>query len=347
MVGCVLVRNGRIVAEGWHRKFGGPHAEVDALADAGRRGIDPSRCAMYVTLEPCCHHGKTPPCVDAILRAKVPAVVAAMVDPFADVSGGGVRALRRAGVEVRVGVCEAEARSLNEPFIKRQATGEPWVIAKWAQTLDGCIATSAASGGDSRWISGEKSRRLVHQLRARMDAVMVGIGTVLADDPLLTARDVPLKRIARRVVIDPHLKLPLKCRLLASLDEAPLTVATSRSLPRAGKMARLQAMGVEIVPLSGEPRLRLRPLLSHMAKAHGATNVLVEGGSKLLGALLAEKCIDQALVFIAPRVLGDPAGIAPVNIGPARLIKHARRLSLITSRRVGDDMLLDYRLPRR
>src|SRR5207253_7885382 len=195
LVGAVVVHDGRIIGEGWHQRYGEAHAEVNALTAAG----DAARGAtLYVTLEPCCHHGKTPPCTDAVLRAGVQRVVAAMLDPFPQVSGKGADLLRAAGVTVDVGLCEAEARRLNAPYLKLLATGLPYVTAKWAMTLDGKIATRT---GDSKWISNEASRRRVHELRGRMDAIIVGIGTALADDPLLTARPTG-PRTPARIVLD-------------------------------------------------------------------------------------------------------------------------------------------------
>jgi len=195
LVGCVIVKMGRVVGEGFHRRFGGPHAEVIALNRAGRaaRGA-----TAYVTLEPCCHHGKTGPCTDALIRAGVKRVVTACRDPFKKVAGKGIAQLHRAGITVEVGLLRVEAQSLNAPFFKRVTTGLPWVIAKWAMTLDGAI--SSGKKGPSRWISGPQSRRMVHELRARVDAILIGIGTALADDPLLTARGVKVRRVARRVV---------------------------------------------------------------------------------------------------------------------------------------------------
>src|SRR5688500_7305813 len=194
MVGAVVVRDGVVVGEGWHAEFGGDHAEVMALREAGERARG---ATLYVTLEPCCHHGKTPPCTKAVIAARVGRVVCAMADPFPRVAGDGIAELRSTGIAVAIGVCEAEARVLNAPYLTLLGKGRPWVIAKWAMSLDGRIATRT---GDSKWISGEASRRLVHELRGRVDAVMVGSGTALADDPLLTARP-PGPRTAARVVL--------------------------------------------------------------------------------------------------------------------------------------------------
>ncbi len=309
MVGAVLVVEGEIVAEGWHKRFGGPHAEVACLQAFSRAGhfIGPS--TMYVTLEPCCHTGKTGPCTQAILDAAVKRVVVGTIDPSPHAAGRGVGQLREAGVEVTVGVCESEAGELIAPFAKRATTGLPWVIAKWAQTIDGKIATS---GGDSKWISGPASRRMVHELRARVDAIMVGVGTVIADDPELTAREVTVKRVARRVIVDPHGRTPAHAKVRQQPPETMLT--------------------------GGD----LRGSLQQLA-ADGATNVLVEGGATLLGHLFAQDLVDEALVFVAPKLLGDAAGLDAVRGRSVAKIGEAMQLSLHGVKRVGDDVVLRYR----
>ena len=244
MVGCVLVRDGKVLGEGWHRVFGGPHAEIEALRAAAKAGPDVRGCDAYVSLEPCCHHGKTPPCTEALIDAGVARVLVGVADPFAQVAGRGIAALRDAGVQVEVGIEHEAASDLIAPFARRVTAGRPWVIAKWAQPLDGRIATAT---GQSRWISNDASRRQVHQLRARVDAVMVGVGTVIADDPQLTARDVRRLRVARRVVVDPSLRIPLDATLLRSLDAGhgggPVMIATAQDAidAHAATVSRLQA----------------------------------------------------------------------------------------------------------
>src|SRR5229473_850735 len=224
LVGAVIVHDGKVVGEGWHESFGKPHAEINALAKAGEaaRGA-----ALYVTLEPCCHHGKTPPCTEAILRAGVLRVVAAMKDPFPAVAGQGVARLRQAGVVLEMGLMENEARRLNAPYLKLISTGRPYVHAKWAMTLDGKIATRT---GDSKWISGEMSRRHTHELRGRMDAIIVGIGTVLADNPSLTVRP-PGPRVPVRVVLDSRGRLPESCQLAMTARETPVLVVAADEPP--------------------------------------------------------------------------------------------------------------------
>ncbi len=345
MVGCLVVRAGQVIGHGHHAKFGGAHAEVVALDDCAEHGGDLEGSIVHVTLEPCCHHGKTPPCTQALIKARPKRVCISMADPFEQVRGRGIEALRRAGIEVQVGTCADEARRLNEPYLKRIDTGLPWVIAKWAQTVDGRIATRS---GDSRWISNERSRRDVHALRARVDAVLVGIGTVLADDPQLTARNVPLRRVARRVVVDPTLRMPDGARLLDS-SKAPLLIATSEDADTQ-RVAQLETRGVEVLRLPRRPDgelLQLRPLLQHLAEQHGATNVLAEGGGRLLGSLYEQGLVDQALVYVAPRLAGDERAVPCVSgLAPA-IVEEASRLHLVQVRRFGEDVRLDYRLSSR
>lgn len=350
MVGAVIARGQEVLGRGWHRRFGGAHAEIEAILAAGDAGHSLEDATLYVTLEPCSHHGKTPPCAEAVIRAGIRRVVVAMQDPNPRVAGRGLEMLRQAGVDVQLGLLESEARELNAPFIKQHTTGLPWVIAKWAQTLDGATATRA---GQSRWISSPASRRLVHQLRARVDIVMVGIGTALADDPTLTARHVPRRRTARRVVIDPRLRLPLTSHLVQTIDQAPLLIVTAeQSLrERQKEVEAMNAAGAEVMPApllrdadSQSRVLDLDVLLRRLVEKQQISNVLVEGGAHLLGRLFDQGLVDQVLAFVAPRLLGDEqalpavAGLAPQRIdeGQALALRHCRRL--------GDDVLLDYRV---
>jgi len=261
MVGCVIVRDGEVVGEGWHQKFGGPHAEVEALRVAGARARG---ATMYVTLEPCCHHGKTPPCTEAIIAAGITRVVCAQRDPFEQVAGRGIEMLKAAGIAVEAGMLEAEAKTLNAPYLKLVTTGRPWIIAKWAMTLDGKIATRT---GDSRWISGEASREIVHRLRGRVDGIMVGCDTALHDDPLLTARP-PGARVATRIVVDSYASLALESQLVRSVSAAPVLVAASSAAPQEN-IDRLTAAGCEVHPIdlseiglngSGGPTCLTRPI---------------------------------------------------------------------------------------
>lgn len=305
LVGAVVVRDGRIVGEGWHQRHGEAHAEIHALAAAG----DAARGAtLYVTLEPCCHHGKTGPCTDAIIRADISRVVAALIDPFPQVAGGGVAALRRAGVTVDVGLGERQARRQNAPFLKLVTTGRPYVHAKWAMTLDGKIATRT---GVSQWISTEAARRQVHVLRGRMDAIVVGIGTVLADNPRLTARP-PGPRTPRRVVLDSQGRLPPDSLLAQTARAIPVFLATAAALPD-DRADALQALGVELLsPGSSGNRADIPALLDELGR-RGMTNVLVEGGTAVLGSFLDANAVDEVHVFIAPKLMGGTSAKTPVG----------------------------------
>lgn len=303
MVGCVVARDGQILAEGWHREFGGPHAEVDALRQAGEAARD---ATLYLTLEPCCHHGKTPPCTEAILAARPARVVVAMRDPFPQVSGGGLRQLQSAGIEVELGLLEEEARELNTPYLKLLRARRPWIIAKWAMTLDGKIATRS---GYSRWISGDDSRAFVHQLRGRMDAVLVGRRTAEVDDPLLTARP-PGPRTPTRIVFDSRARLPLNSQLVKTARQAPVLVAAGPDAT-ARDVAALRETGVEVVLLPATTQYeRTLQLFDELGKRR-MTNVLVEGGAKLFGTLLDGKLIDELHVFIAPKIFGGEKAPGP------------------------------------
>lgn len=344
LVGCVVAsREGRILGMGHHTRFGGAHAEVEALRSCRRLGNDPRGATVFVTLEPCAHHGKTPPCADALIEAGVARVVCARRDPHPAGQGGAER-LRAAGVAVEfTGACEAATR-LSDPFIRRVETGLPWVVAKWAQTIDGRIATRH---GESRWISGERSRRWVHLVRARVDVVLTGAGTVLADDPLLTARDVPVRRIARRVVVDPLLQTPAHGALARSARETPLTIACDERAAPSPEADALRALGAEVLPVpragDGSHRLDLRALLLRLAKDHGAATVLVEAGARLVGSLIEGDLVDEALVFIAPRLLADERALPPAAGVARAALEDAGRWDLLTVRRCADDAMLRWR----
>jgi diaminohydroxyphosphoribosylaminopyrimidine deaminase/5-amino-6-(5-phosphoribosylamino)uracil reductase len=308
MVGAVIVRDGRILGEGWHRKFGNLHAEIEALNSASQAV---QGATLYVTLEPCCHVGKRPPCADAVIAAGITRVVAAMQDPFPQVAGGGFKRLKAAGIQVDIGLNESEARELNAPFVQLTTTGSPWVIAKWAMTLDGKIASHT---GDSKWISGEGSRSLVHQLRGRMDAVIVGSRTAAIDNPLLTTRlpngEVP-PRIATRIVLDSKASLSPSGNLVSTAGLAPVIVVAG---PTASQQAcqRLSSAGCEVLRLAtGNVEQRLRDLLAELGRRR-FTNVLVEGGSKVFGDFFDAGLVDEAHIFIAPKIVGGIAAPSPV-----------------------------------
>lgn len=332
MVGAVVVRDGVVVGEGWHERFGGPHAEVLALAQAGplARGA-----TLYVTLEPCCHWGKTPPCTEAILTAGISRVVAAMLDPFPEVSGRGLENLRQAGLSVEVGLLQAEAQELNAPYLKRVTRGRPWVIAKWAMSLDGKMATAT---GESKWISSEESRQLARQWRGQVDAVVVGIGTVLRDDPHLGAPP-GSPRTPCRVVLDTHLRIPLESQLVKTAGQSPVLIFHG---PEASSRVREQLTQAGCaccaVP-SVQHRLDLLAVLSELGRRN-MTNVLVEGGGEVLGSFFDLGEVDELRVFIAPVLIGGRNAIAPLAGRGIERITQAWRLERWRSETVGTDMLL-------
>ncbi|XZE21605.1 bifunctional diaminohydroxyphosphoribosylaminopyrimidine deaminase/5-amino-6-(5-phosphoribosylamino)uracil reductase RibD [Pirellulaceae bacterium SH449] len=325
MVGCVVVKDSQIVSQGYHPFYGGPHAERVAIPES----LDVSDATVYVTLEPCSHHGKTPPCAPYLLAKKPRRVVVAMQDPFPEVSGRGIRLLKEHGIDVTVGVCESQARELNAPYLKRLSTKQPWTIAKWAMSLDGCIATAT---GDSKWITNAQSRQVVHQFRSTLDAIVIGIGTALADDPSLTCRlvddsgvDVKPARIATRIVMDQHARLPLTSQLVRTAKEIPVWVVTGPK-PNPRNVQQLEAAGVKVLvssPTEASNNLATnvtleqkntynRSLQSMLVECGrlNFTNIMIEGGAKLLGQAFDQDCIDQIECFIAPKVIGN--GLHPV-----------------------------------
>ena len=340
MVGAVIVRDGVEIARGWHKRFGGPHAEREALAAARDAGLDVRGATMYVTLEPCCHHGKTPPCTEAIIAAGIARVVAPMTDPDQNVAGRGVAALRGAGVEVSLGACEAEARKLLAAYIKGRTTGRPWVICKWAQTADGCIALPAGQG---KWISSPPSRRRVHELRGLCDGVCVGVATVVADDPLLTNRSGDGKA-PTRVVLDSRLSLPPDCQLIRTAAAAPVLIATTPAAPPA-KADQLRRAGAEVLTLPADQAgVKLEALLQELGRRQW-TYLLVEGGAKVLGSFIYAGLADELIVFICPGKLAParPDADAPV---PARFdiadVGKTIALGQCESRRYGRDVMRRY-----
>ncbi len=356
LVGAVLCsRDGRVIGEGFHARCGEPHAEREAIRDASERGEDPKDGTLYVTLEPCAHHGRQPPCTDAVLESKIARVVYASEDPTGKASGRGPTILREAGVEVvRAAADQVEvADSLNQPFLKRAATGLPLVTYKAAMTLDGKVA---APGGDSRWISCSESRALVHEMRRVCDAVAVGIGTVLADDPLLTARNgdgsdrsgSEAREIsggsAIRVVFDRKARLPLDSALVASQDVAELAVVVSEEADPA-RVSALEQAGVKVLEAEGPGdgdlvRSGLRALSEQME----VSDLLLEGGPRLAGAFLDAEQIDRLLIFVAPIVVGSGEAPGVIEGTGARRIAEATRAVSSSHLQVGDDVLLDARL---
>jgi diaminohydroxyphosphoribosylaminopyrimidine deaminase/5-amino-6-(5-phosphoribosylamino)uracil reductase len=343
-VGAVVARNGEILGEGWHERYGGAHAEVNAIEACGP--VELTGATLYVSLEPCCHEGNTPPCTDAILRAGIERVVVGSDDPTEKASGRGLGILRDEGVEVVIadGELAARARLLNQAFRKHARVGRPWVLFKSAMTLDGKVATRA---GDSQWISGEESRLLAHTWRASVDAVVVGIGTALADDPQLTARPdgVPAEtpRQPCRVVFDSLARLPIGSQLLAAAGSVPLTVVVSRAATRADADA-LEAAGAQVLVAPGENEpARVRSALDQLG-ANGIASVLLEGGPHLAGAFLDAGEIDEIRLFLAPILLGGRTARDPLEGEGVERISDALRALTFDCDRVGEDLLISARL---
>lgn len=337
MVGAVVVRDGRVVGEGYHARAGAPHAEAHALRAAG---AEAAGATLYVTLEPCDHHGRTPPCTEAIIAAGVRRVVAAAEDPNPLVAGRGLERLRAAGLTVETGVLEDEARALNEAFFKFISTGRPFVTWKYAMSLDGKVA---AHTGVSRWISGERARTLVHRLRAGADAIMVGVGTALADDPLLTARGRGGHggsggRDPVRVIVDSRLRLPATARVLHPGSAAPTWVATTPHAPAERRRA-LEAAGAEVLMLpDAGGRVHLPALMDELGRRQ-VTSVLCEGGPTLAAALLEDSLIDKVYCFISPRLIGGAAAPGALAGTGSPNPDLAWRLHRAAWRRVGEDLL--------
>src|SRR6202047_2155441 len=338
VVGAVVAREGEGLGEGWHEEFGAAHAEVNAIEACGL--ADLSGATLYVSLEPCCHEGKTPPCTDAILQAGLRRVVVGSDDPSEKASGRGLGILRDEGVEVVIadGELAAAARLLNQAFRKHARVGRPWVLFKSAMTLDGKVATRP---GDSKWISSADSRELAHRWRAAVDAVVVGIGTALADDPQLTARPDGLLAAAgaqtRRVVFDSLARLAASSQPLAAAQEIPLTVVVSRAAPRADTDA-LEAAGAQVLVATGENEpARVRSALDHLGSM-GVASVLLEGGPHLAGAFLDAGEIDEIRLFLAPLLLGGRTARDPLEGEGVELISEAVHALTLDCERISDDL---------
>lgn len=343
MVGCVLARGDEVIGEGWHAELGGLHAERAALADSAGRGLDPKGATAYVTLEPCAHQGRQPPCADALVAARVGRVIYLSDDPSEKASGRGPGVLRDAGIEVNLaqGPEAAAARLLIQPFRKHARVGRPLVTLKSALTLDGRTATAS---GDSKWISGAESRRLVHGWRAETDAVAVGIGTAIADDARLTARDLPdpARRQPLRVVFDSTARLPLDSAMVADASDAPILVVASPDAPRERTNA-LAAVGVEILIADGDPVRRVGVALSELGRRN-VTSLLVEGGAGLAGSFVDAGEVDELRLFVAPILLGGE-GARPLAGGAGKaLIADAERALDVRHEQVGDDILITARM---
>ena len=333
LVGCVIVKDGQIVGQGYHQRFGGPHAEVYALQEAGAQA---QGAVLYVTLEPCSHTGKTPPCVEAVLRAGVGRVVMALRDPNPLVAGGGLARLQAAGTPVTIGVCAAEAQGLNEAFLKYITSRRPFVTLKCAMTLDGKIATCT---GASRWITGSAARQEVHRWRHATDAILVGIGTVLQDDPLLTTRLPDGSGVnPLRVIVDSTLRLLPQAQVADVTACRTLVATTARASGE--RRQQLQSQGLEVVtlPAYDDGRVDLDALWQYLG-TRGIASVLVEGGATLSATLIQRRLVDKLLFFIAPKIIGGD-GISVVEACGVQQMDQAIRLRDLTGQGIGEDILL-------
>jgi len=330
MVGAVLVKQGRIIAEGYHKKAGTAHAEVIAIEKAG---MEASGSTLYVSLEPCCHKDKrTPPCTEKIIAAKIKRVVVAIKDPNPKVSGKGIEELRNAGIEVVSGILEDKARHLNEFYIKHITSRLPFVVLKVAMTLDGKIATPE---GESKWITGEKARKEVHRLRGTVDALLTAIGTIKADDPLLTCRTGRMKSPIR-IILDPGLEIKADAKVLTC---PPRTVLVTGDSASKKKQAHLQEKGISIIEHVGS-RVDL-PWLMKKLGAEGIVSVLIEGGSSLASSCLEAEIIDKVMFYIAPKIIGGRESFPAVGGKTFRSLQHAHKLTRTSIRRVGDDFVVE------
>jgi diaminohydroxyphosphoribosylaminopyrimidine deaminase/5-amino-6-(5-phosphoribosylamino)uracil reductase len=323
-VGCVIVRDGAIIGQGWHQRFGGPHAEVNALSDCRKQGHTPDGATMYVTLEPCAHVGKTPPCVKAVIEAGIKKVVIAAEDPNS-LAGGGIRKLKDAGIKVEVGVCRDEAESLNAPFYKHARTGLPWIILKWAQSIDGKLAWKNPPE-EGRWISNEKSRADVHRLRQKVQGILTGVDTVIADNPKLTVRieGQQLERPPVRIVLDSNLRMPQNCHLIAVPDAPTLIVTTHKTARTKIEQAqKLKQAGIDILEVNdNQDRCDLRETLSELGK-RGIQQLLVEAGPTLIAEFFNQHLADEIRMYIAPMLLGND-GIADIALPLATVVGHQK-----------------------
>jgi diaminohydroxyphosphoribosylaminopyrimidine deaminase/5-amino-6-(5-phosphoribosylamino)uracil reductase len=334
-VGCVIVKDNKIIGTGWHKKFGGPHAEINALENCKRLDANPQGATMYVTLEPCCHRGKTAPCTDAIIAAKLAKVFVATIDPSKHINGEGIEQLQKAGIEVQTGVCETEAKILNAPFIKFAATGKCWVTLKWAQSIDGKLVY--AGKNNQRWISNEQSRKDAHKLRRRAGGILVGIETVLADDPLLTARPSRGKK-PTRIVLDSNLRIPLNCKLLVTAKKTPVLIVTSEKSVRTNPLVaeKITQKGAELLAVPVEQnKCDINFLMDELSK-RSIAQLLVEGGPTVITSFLKQRLADEIVVYIAPKILGQQGSVSISE--PMAELTEAVGLHYVDIKRFGDDV---------
>ncbi len=333
MVGAVILREGKLISKGYHRYFGGPHAEVDALKKAGKKARG---ATLFVNLEPCCHFGKTPPCTQAIIRAGIRKVIVAVKDPNPLNNGKGLEELKKAGIEVEVGICKEEATKLNEFFFKYVQKKVPFVIVKAAASLDGKIATCK---GESKWITSEKSRKLGKKLRNKVDAILVGINTVLKDDPEL----LPLQTRKRffRIVLDSELKTPLQSKILENQTSFPTLIFTTEKA-KDKKVKTIIKKGVEVIRVSSDPTGRVNP--SEVLKKLGERQIaslLVEGGGEVIGSFIREKLVDKIYLFLSPRLIGGKQAPTWLEGRGFEALSETPKLDIIRLRKIEEDILLE------
>jgi diaminohydroxyphosphoribosylaminopyrimidine deaminase / 5-amino-6-(5-phosphoribosylamino)uracil reductase len=337
-VGCVIVKDGEIIGRGFTQKVGGAHAEVQALADAKSKGKNPIGSTIYVTLEPCSHTGKTPPCIDALIAAKPAKVIAAMRDPNPLVAGNGLERLKAAGIEVLVGLLELEAQELNRGFISRMTRGLPWVRMKIAASLDG---KTALPNGQSQWITGPLARADGHHWRAQACAIITGVGTVKEDDPSLNVRDVKTLRQPWRIIIDSKLETPLDAKILNHLDQSGVLIvcAVLDSPERQEKAKTFEARGIEVIAMTNSfGKVDLPKLLAYLAKERQMNEIHIESGFKLNGSMFRENCVDELLLYYAPFFMGEGIGMA--NVPTPTTLNAPKDWQIIDQRLFGPDLRL-------
>jgi len=337
-VGCLIVKDGQVIGRGHTQKVGGPHAEVQALADVKARGLNAQGATVYVTLEPCSHTGRTPPCVDALIESKPALVLIAMSDPNPLVAGQGIERLRAAGIEVRCGLLEDEAQNLNRGFISRMTRGLPWVRLKIAASLDG---KTALLNGQSQWITGPLARADGHHWRAQACAIVTGVGTVKEDDPTLNVREVQTDRQPFKIIIDSKLETPASAKILKSLDEAGvLIVCADLSSPEQQQKAKaIEERGIEVIAMANpQGKVDLPKLFTYLALEREMNEIHIESGFKLNGSMLREDCVDELLLYYAPFFMGE--GIGMVNVSPLQNLDQRQNWQIIDQSLFGPDLRL-------
>ncbi len=337
-VGCVIVKDGQVIGRGFTQHVGGPHAEIQALADARAKGKDPAGSTIYVTLEPCSHTGRTPPCVDALVAIKPTKVIVAMSDPNPLVAGNGLEKLKAAGIEVQCGLMEVEAQTLNRGFISRMTRGLPWVRLKIAASLDG---KTALPNGESQWITGTLARADGHHWRAQACAIVTGVGTVKEDDPSLNVRDVQTQRQPWRIIVDSKLETPLTAKILNNVNQSGVIIVCANldSLESQEKARAFEARGIEIIVLANDfGKVDLPKLFAYLAQEREMNEIHVESGSKLNGSMLREGCVDELLLYYAPFLMGEGIGMA--NVPTLASLQSRQNWKIIEQGLIGEDFRL-------